>query len=561
MLIDKQHQEESEFKEVTATSGRRIDNSEEQLSPLLATGWQALDFESSVEMLATIDPNVREQKVVLHKWQVEEAEKLCLTNPKPTSKHPFKYALCAANGSGKDAFVIAPFAVWFICCKVRSLVVITSASGVQLSNQTENYIRGFSEKVNSWAREVYGQDIIKIRKRHITCLLSGSEIFLFATDEEGKAEGYHPMEPDAEMAIIVNEAKSVPPEIFRALKRCTGYNYWINISTPGEPIGDFYDSFENWPNKRRVDYFDCPHQSPTEFEEDRRVLGEHSPLFRSKWLALFTFIGGKYVINQEALAKLKRANIDGKVKALKQDWPLRVGIDIALSGNGDETVISIWRGNKQAGQRAFKSSDATVVAGNIEHYLAEYKIKKDHPHIFADDGGVGRAVISILNRRGWNIKRILNNSAAMNKKGYRNRGAELWFKFSRLIEACGLIFQPDEKLYKQVASRKYKESEAGIDKLQLESKRSMISQGLPSPDRADAAVLAFADVSVEELLNAIETQEEKPQKRKRSMEEMEELLWNREFPEQQAKKKHSRFSVRSVIKNRKNNLEGMTFYK
>ena len=151
------------------------------------------------------DENINSGKVILHPWQVEEPARIC--GARPNSKHPYKYCLCAANGSGKDAFVIAPLALWFICTKKRSQVIITSASGVQLSNQTEAYIAILAEKINAYTMQLIGAPILKVRKRQITCLLSGSRIVLFATDEEGKAEGYHPLEPDAEMLIIVNEEK------------------------------------------------------------------------------------------------------------------------------------------------------------------------------------------------------------------------------------------------------------------------------------------------------------------------------------------------------------------
>jgi phage terminase large subunit len=475
------------------------------LKPLFNNEFTCLEgFSNPVLFLATFDDVINKHIETLHPWQVEEGEKL--GRAKPTSKHPFKYALCAANGSGKDAYVIAPFAVWFICCKIRSLVVITSSSSTQLQNQTEKYIASLCNKVNKWSLANLGQEILKVRQRHITCLLSGSEIFLFATDEEGKAEGYHPSEPNAEFAIIVNEAKSVPPGIFRALKRCTGFNYWLNISTPGEPLGDFFNSFENWPNKRRVTYYDCPHQSPDEFEEDRRLLGEHDPLFRSKWLALFTFVGGKTVVSQIALERLRRKIKNNSVKWINKDSPLKIGLDVALSKNGDETVITCFKGNKQLKRAELRIQDATVLADNIERIWIDWGVKKDHPYIWADDGGVGRAVIDILRRKKWiGIKRVLNQSPAKRKKEYRNRGAELWHKFAKLVEFGCIILLDDDKTYSQINSRKFKKSEAGVDKLTLQSKMEMISEGLPSPDRADALVLALLDTNVNDFADKIET--------------------------------------------------------
>ena len=59
----------------------------------------------------------------------------------------------------------------------------------------------------------------------------------------------------------------------------------------------------------------------------------------------------------------------------------------------------------------------------------------------------------------------------------------------------------DERLWSQLGSRHYKSfKEAAITRLQLESKAAEVnSHGSRSPDRADAAVLAFTDVSVDQL--------------------------------------------------------------
>lgn len=482
-------------------------------------------FNNSAEFHAFFDNNINNGSVTPHKWQVEVPEELCAA--KATSKHPFKYCLCAANGSGKDAFILAPFALWFICCKIRSLVIITTSSGTQLTAQTENYISTLASRVNTFYKDQFGINILKIRQRYIKCLISGSEIRMFATDEEGKAEGYHPLEPNREFAIIVNEAKSVPPEIFRALRRCTGFTYWINVSTPGEPHGDFYNAFKLWPHKRKITYYDCPHMSDEEFLADKTELGEHNYLFRSKWLALFTTIGGKVVISQISIEKLQD-RIKAKLVALiGQLWPLRVGID--LSAGGDETVVSIWRGNKQIAQVTFRIKDTVEVSLKIEQILKEYKIETTHRFIFADDGGVGRSIIDMLVRRGWTIHRVLNQSPARNNKSeFRNRGAELWFKFSRLVEE-GLI-EPlnDDKLWNQLGSRRYKQTE-GVAKITLESKAEAKADGLPSPDRADAAVLAFTDLNLQSFLNEVNRVEEPKNTATKDnlVEKFEEFLENR----------------------------------
>src|SRR5205814_2258367 len=138
-----------------------------------------------------------------------------------------------------------------------------------------------------------------------------------------------------------------------------------------------------------------------------------------------------------------------------------IGIDLSLGG--DETVITFCRGNKILRIIGFRITDATKVAERISSELKFYtEIEKTHEYIFADDGGSGRAIIDILNKMGWiNIRRVLNQSKARSRTGqYRNRGCALYFKFSRLIQECIIILPDDSRLYNQLISRHYKQSDA-----------------------------------------------------------------------------------------------------
>lgn len=456
---------------------------------------QCLSFESPALMLATFNEHIRARSVVLHKWQVEMLEELGLA--KPTQAKPMKYCLVAANGSGKDAFIVAPFAVWFILCKLQSRVILTSSSGTQLTAQTETYIRDLAELINN----VMGQEIFRIRQRYIKCRLSGSEIRMFATDEKGKAEGYHPMVPNAEMAIIVNEGKSVTEDIHSALRRCTGYNYWLEVSTPGEPTGFFYNAATSWKLSRRVTSYDCAHLSEDEREEDKRQLGEHSALFRSKHLALFTSIGGEVIITQELVDKLRASRPLFSVV----NWKDKVGIDLAAGG--DENVIYIRNGLSIKHFLAFRETNTTITADKIESFLLSHNISKKHDFIFADDGGVGHAIIDTLARRGWDIKRILNQHAAANKRNFGNKGAENWYRVKRIFEEgfFDLESLPDKEAKNntlhQLINRKYKQQLLGA-RIFLESKKEAKAHGRPSPDRADALILTYTGETLDDYINA-----------------------------------------------------------
>lgn len=524
----------SKDEESALSSDYAGDYEERDARPMRTDGYQKLEIPNPAVLVAFYNKAINEQQVHLYPWQVATGEDFGAVTP--TQQNPHKFALCASNGSGKDLFVIAPFAVWFALSKIKSRVIVTSSSGTQLTSQTEAYIRSLAQSVN----EHHGEEIFRIRQRYIRCNLSGSEIRLFATDEEGKAEGYHPMEPGAEMAIIINEAKSVAPEIFRALRRCTGYNYWLEVSSPGSPGGDFYKHFTGWAHKKRVTSYDCLHISRSEIEADRLEFGEHSAIFRSMHLALFTSLEGDCVIPIEVVNRCIQLAKEGKIKKLHQEWPDRVGIDLAAGGA--ENSIVITKGNWIRKKLYFREKDTTITAKRINDFLISCSIPKDCELIFADDGGVGHAIIDMLINEpyGWKIARQNNQSAATDKKRFSNKGAQNWYRAKRLIDECVWFFDPTAEdidsftnesngLYTQLSNRYYKQQETQ-GKIALESKGEAIANGRPSPDRADGFILSLTGLSVTDFFGENDKMlqgKNKPLRERNGMRTLEEVEdWN-----------------------------------
>lgn len=464
-------------------------------------GYQVLlpALDNPAKFLAFFTREIADGLVKVYPWQKEINEALA-PNPPPTSQHPLKYYLVAANGSGKDAFVIAPFVAWFCFSKIQSRCIITSSSGGQLTAQTETYIKNLCESVNKF----FNTTVFRIRQRYIKCLATGSEIRMFATDEAGKAEGYHPIKPNAEMAIIKNESKSIAEDIHKALKRCSGYNYWLEISSPGTVSGAFYYAVTkgDWGSGRKVTSFECPHISDSEREDDKIELGEDSAEYRSKHLAEFTSTDVEVVIPLNIVQRCKSNPPRNKIIG----WEKRIGIDLAAGG--DETCCTLSQGAKAINEYAFREKDTTITAERIERWLIDVaQVPKDHDHLYADDGGIGHAIIDMLVRRKWNIKRVLNQSAAKNKRRFGNRGAEMWFSVKRILEECVFdITSLSEKTINQLGTRKYKQVEGG--RMFLQSKKQAKAEGMASPDRADAFILSMCGLSILDFVDAVVSAEE-----------------------------------------------------
>jgi hypothetical protein len=170
------------------------------------------------------------------------------------------------------------------------------------------------------------------------------------------------------MTICTNESKSISDNTYAALRRCTGYNRWIEVSSPGQKEGHFYkgcssDATTVYPSPfvlgttlrylRRVTAYDCPHISATEIKLARQELEDW--LFRSIYLAEFTSETEMVVITREKLDALREAKVqyNGAVDDMAG------GLDLSLGG--DETVLTTRRGNKAASQDVWRISDTNVL--------------------------------------------------------------------------------------------------------------------------------------------------------------------------------------------------------
>ena len=436
-----------------------------------------IQFKDPYEMLTVIDDDILEGRISLHKWQREILEDY---GKPPDASNPFNAAVRAANGSGKDQFVIAPCALWTCMASANAVAIVTTASGNQLDRQTDKYIKQLMNTIN----KMFGTQVWKMNYRHYTNLLNGSTIELFVTDEAGRAEGWHPVVPGGELAIFVSEAKSVPDDIFTALARCTGFTKRVDVSSPGPPSGHFYNMCTggNW-NQYHVTAFDCPHLSEEYINEIKDSYGETSALYKSMILAEFGGMDEQVVINHQKLVDLDKHEIEH----LEEDYNV-AGLD--LSAGGDEQVLVIRNGNKTLAVEAFNFRDTVALINHLEHLFRKYKLDHEQSVIYGDAGGLGKPILDQL-KANWNVTYVLNQAKPYNNLAYLNRGAELWFSVGKLIEYGEIMVPKESKLRKQLASRYFMVTPQ--NKLQLESKKQARSKGHVSPDRADAFVLAFAD--------------------------------------------------------------------
>lgn len=438
-------------------------------------------------------------EIPLYAWQKEELLRISgyITGNRKTSPdrthhfhdNPYQAAYVCANGSGKDMALIATAALGLTALYRNVYVVITSSSYEQLKNQTENHIKAAVRRLNA----KLGANIYDSVEFYHKCEERGAHIKLFVTDEAGRAEGWHPLTPDGLLVVIINEAKSISPEIMTAIDRCHGWSHWLEVSSPGPRRGMFYQNVRNairYPNlpelgryfTRKVTADDCPHISKQSQQRLVDKYGENSFLVQTSLRANFWEEVVDVAIPIGFIESCEFVTIDNT------DATYGAGLDCA-AGN-DETTLVIRKGNKILTELYFQDANTIRAADRV---IEHCKFLLNYPGQYAflyDDGGLGRTFGDALVRAGFDVRRVLNQSAANNKKSYLNLAAEMWDHVCTLFERRQIPMPLDPKLVTQLSTRPMKK-EGNQGKKVLISKKLLRSEGYDSPDRADAYVLAY----------------------------------------------------------------------
>lgn len=386
-----------------------------------------------------------------------------------------KIAVSAPNGAGKSERVVGVAILRWLNRFPRGRVILTSADAKQIDFQIMPAIRKHSARFPAW--EFLGRTI---RTHDNGFFLS------FTTDEPSRAEGHH-KSAHSPLLLIVDEAKSVEPEIFQALDRCT-YNVLLYISSPGLKTGRFYDAFtlhrEQFLLLEQVGLKDCPHISPERIRDVIETYGERAPFVRST-------IYGEFMAEDESTPmavsyEKLMANFESPPGALISRHDYSAFCDFAAGG--DENVLAIRSGNKLLELVAWRERDTTASVGR---FIIEFRKNHLRPsQIWGDAGGLGTPMCDMLADAGWPINRFDFGGKAGNPAIYYNKGAEIWMRLSRGVEKGELVLLNDPALISQLTTRKIFYDLKG--RVRLETKDDLRARGVKSPDRADAVCGCFA---------------------------------------------------------------------
>lgn len=402
-------------------------------------------------------------------------------------------AVKACHASGKT-FIAAAAVLWWITTHREAIAVTTAPTWTQVERILWSEIR----RMVSCAR-------INYPKPATTSLHLDANRYAIglATNEGVRFQGFH-----GNVLIVLDEAPGVLPEIYEAIEgiRAGGDVRVLALGNPLISSGPFFDAFssnrEGW-NLITISAFDTPNlegltledllrlpeadldQNPCPYLTTRRWVkekytewGTGHPLWEARVLGNFPTQSDDALISLTWLEQAKlRTEGDGDIVA---------GLDVAGPGEC-ETVLCVRQGPRIIHLRGWTSDDAR---GDVLAALLSFKSRLKRVQV--DTVGIGHYLAKHLKDHGLPVTPVNVGEAPRDRERFANRKAEIYWQFRERASSGDLAGLTDDRTIAQLAGIRYSHNSRG--QIVIESKEEARKRGVKSPDRAEAVILAFADL-------------------------------------------------------------------
>jgi hypothetical protein len=385
-------------------------------------------------------------------------------------------------------------------------------------------------EIHKWARllrwDVIGRDPFDPRRELLqwNLKLRFGAAFAISPDDPAHLEGAHA----DELLYVYDESKAVSDATFDASEGAfstagkeDGTNaYALAVSTPGEPVGRFYEIHSRRPGThdwwvRHVTVEECiaAGRVTAEWVNNRGLLwGPQSAIYKNRVLGEFASASTDGVIPL------------GWVEAANQRWRLlyepngepvgahrdpqegtravlkpgekchTIGVDVALGGE-DSTVLAFRQGNNIVELRrdAF-TDDTTVISDKVSAIQEAHGL----PLAIVDAIGVGAGVFNEIRRLGTPCHPFIASQATKRHDlsgefGFANLRSWAWWNLREMLDPTNgmdLALPPDDRLTGDLLAPKYREVSGA--RIQVESKDDIRKRINRSTDDGDAVVMAYS---------------------------------------------------------------------
>ncbi len=423
----------------------------------------------------------------LRGWQFTVAKKIRdhLQNPE-TRFTPLLIAVASGHGIGKSA-LISILKNWGLSTCDNTKIITTANTATQLRTKT------WSE-VATWFRLSITRAWFKVTATAIS-FIDPKYAQTWRADavpwSENNTEAFAGLHNKGKRIILFfDEASNIADKVWEvaegALTDEETEIIWIAFGNPTRNIGRFRECFRKFKHRwftLQVDSRDVEGTNKAQIAKWAEDWGEDSDFFRVRVRGMFPRASALQLIDTDVIAESMRR----EAVSMLGD-PLIMTLDIARGGE-DECAIRFRRGFDSRTIPPIyipgsEVKDSMKLVSKVVDTLNRYK----PDHFFYDGTGVGGPVGDRVRQLGYNVTEVQFGSSSPNPK-HANLRAYMYVKTEEWLRAGGAI-EFDPQLEEQLASVDYSHDKK--DRLILESKESMKSRGVTSPDRADALAMSFA---------------------------------------------------------------------
>ena len=403
-----------------------------------------------------------------------------------------KIARASGRGIGKSAF-LAWVSIWMFSTMPASTVIVSANTEQQLKSTTFPEIRKwatmainsrwFEHNIMSLQPADWLVDILK-RTTDYDSAYWYIQARLWSEEAPDAYAGVH---SQVAMAVLFDEASGIPGCIWPVAQGYftdkTTHRFWIAISNPRNPSGEFFECFHGnrgqW-NHKNIDGRSVSENDHQLYNSIIEQYGEDSDQARVEVYGEFPRQGDMQFIG--------RGDVDDAL--LREDAydygsPLLMGVDPARFGN-DKAVIAFRQGKDARSIPMQEYQKCSVV--ELAEYCARAIEKYSPDAVFIEGDGVGGGVADVLKHTGHQVIEVKVGGGAQDKDMYNNHRTELWGRMRDWI-SNGML--PNKKeLADDLCGPMYDFSLKG--QLKLEPKDKMKKRGYASPDFADALATTFS---------------------------------------------------------------------
>jgi hypothetical protein len=417
----------------------------------------------------------------------------------------------SCHGSGKT-WLAAWVALWFLFVFKGSRVVSTAPS----NRQVENLLWAEINAMHARARDLLGGKCTRKRLEIDPDWFAIGFAPKEYTDDSKTMTGFQGFHA-AHILAIEDEAAGISPKVSDAIDGILTSQgaRKLSIGNPTDPSCPFAKSFRDPHTKKfRITAFDTPNfkdhgigineirdgswetklagkalrfpaQVTPHWVADKirpEKWGEANPHWTAKVMGEFPELGTDTLIPMIWVerARLREPDYEGHN---------HLGVDVARFGS-NETIIMHRRGKTARVWKRVSGQNTMQVAGLIKAAIRDTGATL----VKVDEIGVGAGVVDALREDGEPVVGINVGRNPSDTEQFSNLRAELYWHLRGLFERGEIAIEGGagvEDMEGQLSSLKFK-YQTRTGKIQIESKDEMAKRGMPSPDLADALMLAFA---------------------------------------------------------------------